>query len=467
MSAFLRVFPAVILAAFLAVPIRAQAPPPNVVFILADDVGWGDPSAYGNRRVETPHLDRMAEGGVLFTQAYMAGSVCSPSRTALLTGRFPAELRMFGHLGTQEINRRRAMPDYLDTDVPTIADLLKQAGYATAAFGKWHLGSGPEAQLPDAYGFETHKTTASNDPRGRNEWNLWAPELRPTATSLVVDEVLAFAADHRQEPFFVQAWLVDTHATLNPSEEQLAPFSHLSPPDVPYHGAMAVYFAALTEMDRQIGRLMDEIDRMGLGENTLIVFTSDNGPEAIEIGNASHSGVGSAGPFRGRKRSLYEGGIRVPWIVRWPAGAPAGRVDSTSIISGVDMLPTLSRLAGIAPPDDSLRDGEDVSDAFRGQGHTRTTPLHWEWRYNIVGHVWNVSPGMAARDGRWKLLMNPDGSRIELYDLLKDPRESDNVADEHPEIVRRLAERLHTWYAHLPEAPADARAGRDDYPWPR
>jgi N-acetylgalactosamine-6-sulfatase len=258
----------------------------------------------------------------------------------------------------------------------------------------------------------------------------------------------------------VQAWLLDTHARLQPDEKQLAAYPGLL-------GATRIYYAAATNADAQIGRLLRRLDELGLARNTLVIFSSDNGPEDIVIGNASEHGVGSAGPFRGRKRSLYEGGVRVPFIVRWPAAVPAGRVDNDTALASVDFLPTLCALAGVPLPPAYAGDGEDLSAALRGTPRGRTRPLFWEWRFRIFGHVHNRSPRLAIRDGRWKLLMNPDRSRVELYDIPRDPGEMDNQADRNPDIVSRLSRRLLDWHAALPEGPVEPEAGSNTYPWPR
>jgi arylsulfatase A-like enzyme len=256
------------------------------------------------------------------------------------------------------------------------------------------------------------------------------------------------------------------HATLNPTPEQMAPFERFSNPDLPHKSARTIYYASVADLDKQIGRLLDELGKRGLADNTLVVFSSDNGPEEIFIANAGHSGVGSPGPFRGRKRSLYEGGVRLPFIVRWPGHVPAGRIDDTSVISGVDFMPTVCAVAGVAMPTAHRPDGENVSDILFGRSRPRANPLFWEWRFNIMGHVSNRSPQLAIRDGDWKLLVNPDRSRLELYDIPRDPMQVDNVAGQQPEVVARLAERVLAWQRELPPGPSDATAGKNDYPWP-
>ncbi len=454
----------VLLAAIgLALPPARGEPParPNILFILADDWGWGDLGCYGHARIKTPRLDRLAREGTLFTSFYSSASVCSPSRAAFLTGRFPARLGLHGHLATHDQNAARGMPDRLDPAILTLPDLLRGEGYATGHYGKWHLGDGPDA--PADHGFDEWKVVGP----GPVGWDFFNDlEARPGSSAAILDAAGDFIERHRDRPFYVQAWLCDVHATLNPTAEQLAAYRGMARADLPFTNAHQVYWAAATDADRQIGRLLDRLDGLGLAENTIVVFSSDNGPEEIAIGNAGHSGVGSPGPFRGRKRSLYDGGIRVPFLVRWPAAMPAGRVDDATAIAGVDFLPSLCTLAGVPVPLELPIDGEDLSAALRGEVATRTKPLYWEWRFRIFGHVWNASPRLAARRDRWKFLINPDRSRAELYDVVADPGEQSNLAAAHPELVGPFADELIGWSSSLPPGPIDPGAGRADYPWP-
>jgi len=457
--------------AFAALTLPAWAPAagpaerkrrPNFVFVFADDLGWGDLGCYGNRQIRTPHLDELAKNGTLFTQFYVNGSVCSPSRTAIMTGHFPARYAIHGHLSTHRQNKARAMPDWLDPKVPNVAALLKDAGYATAHIGKWHLGSGVGAPDVRDYGFDFVGTGET----GGAAVTKADPYFRARSTALFVDEALQFIRNHRERPFYVQLWTLVPHATLHPTDEQMKPYERFAPRGVPYKGVKQIYYASVTDLDTQIGRLVKRIDELGLADDTVIAFSSDNGPEDLDIGNAVHSGIGSTGPFRGRKRSLYEGGIRVPFIVRWPNHVPAGKVDDTSVIAGVDWLSTICRLAGVTLAGDLKVDGQDMSPALLGEPRQRTKPLMWQWRFRIFGHTTNKSPMLAVREGKWKLLMNPDRSRVELYDIPNDPTEVDNLADRHPEVVRRLSEQLLTWQKTLPAGPVEATAGSNAYPWP-
>jgi N-acetylgalactosamine-6-sulfatase len=442
---------------------RGALKPPNILFILADDMGWGDLSCYGNPRMRTPNLDRLAAQGTLFTQFYVNGPVCSPTRSAFMTGMFPARNRIHGHFATEELNRQRAMPNFLDPKVPNIASALRSAGYRTGHFGKWHLGRWTGAPLPDAYGFERHMSVSSNETR----WEEMAPGFRARSSKWIVDNALEFIRNGPgSRPFYAQLWMLLPHAPLAPTPEQLEPFGKLQPgPHVPWPGAQQIYNASLRDLDTEIGRLFAELEKDGLDKETLVLFSSDNGPEDIHIVNASHSAFGSPGPFRGRKRSLYEGGVRVPGIFRWPGQIPAGRVDTQSVVSGVDLFPTAAILAGLPAP--AGVDGEDISDILRGRSRPRRTALHWEWRFNIAGYALNRSPILSIREGDWKLLFNPDGSRVELYNIPADPMEMDNLASVQQAVVNRLKTKALAWQKTLPPGPIEPSAGKNDWNWPK
>jgi N-acetylgalactosamine-6-sulfatase len=437
---------------------------PNIIFILADDLGWGDLGCYGHPLTRTPNLDQMAREGTLFTQFYVCGSVCSPSRCAFFTGQYPARHKIHGHYAAPEQNAARGMSQFLDPQVPNNAVLLKRVGYATAHVGKWHLGSNSGGPEPDKYGFD-YVGTGERDGANGPAADLY---FRAKSTEIFVNEILKFIEANREKPFYVQLWTLVPHATLNPTEEQLNEYTNLRAggANFPHQSAAQIFSASVTDLDKQIGRLVKRLDELQLSSKTLILFSSDNGPEDIHIRNAGHSGVGSAGPFRGRKRSLYEGGVRVPFIVRWPGHVPAARVDNTSVVAGCDFLPTLCKLAGADVPEDHMLDGEDVSDLLLGQSRERKTSLMWNWRFRIAGEVYHHSPMLAIRDGDFKLLLNPDKTRIELYDIPRDPTQLTNVAEKHPDLVNRLSYRVLAWHKTLPEGPTDPGAGQANYPWP-
>ncbi len=438
---------------------------PNILFILADDLGWGDLGCYGHRVLRTPNLDRLAREGTLFTDFYVNGSVCSPSRAAFMTGLYPARLRIHGHLADHRRNQARGMPDWVDPTVLFLPRLLKQAGYVTAHIGKWHLGHGPGAPEPREYGFDYYRCHLANGPRFEQEGK--DPYFRARSTAFFVDETIQFIERNRDKPFYVNLWTLVPHATLHPTPDQLRLYAFLKPGrNLPYYAARQIYYGTVTSMDRELGRLFRWLREQGLEDNTLILFSSDNGPEDIHIRNAGHSGVGSPGPFRGRKRSLYEGGIRTPFLVRWPGHVPAGKVNRSSVVSGVDFVPTLAALVGVRLPENYQGDGENMLDVLLGADRPRRRPLYWEWRFRIFGYHFHRSPMLAMRDGKWKLLMNPDRSRVELYDLEQDPGEVDNRAAEHPKLVEAMARKLLAWQKSLPPGPVQREAGSNAYPWP-
>ncbi len=441
-----------------------QDTPPNIVFIFLDDMGFGDPGCYGNRVIKTPNIDRMATEGTLFTNFTVASPVCSPSRVGVMTGQYPSRHGFHGHLAALEVNQQRGMPNYLDPGVETITKILKEAGYATGHFGKWHMG-GPQdnsAPPPSAYGIDVSGTVLSNGPGYNKEG-----DKRAYSSMRIMQHTLDFIEANSEKPFFVNCWLIDPHSVLAPSDEQLAEYPELRSRARGFSSATQVYNAVITDVDKEVGRLLQKLEQLGLEENTLVVFSSDNGPAPIWGGDTSHSGTGSVGPLRGCKASLYEGGIRVPFIVRWPGKSPSGKVDDQAVISGVDLLPTFCSLAGIKLSEDLKLDGEDISKAILGQPFERSKPLMWEYRYSPWGRHIQISPMLAMREGDWKLMMNPDGSRTELYNLSLNPCEVDNLANENPEIVRRMKTLLLNWHYDLPGRdfiPEDA--GSFDYPWP-
>jgi len=419
-------------------------PRPNIVFIFADDWGWGDLGVHGHPHVKTPNLDRLAAEGANFHQFYVANPVCSPSRAAVLTGHFPARYSLHQHFAGHASNRERGMPDWLDPQAPMLPRILRAAGYATAHFGKWHLTSSSITDAPglDAYGYD--ESAVFNGP---------GPQLRPERD---VDEAIQFIRAHRGRPFFINLWIHETHTPHFPTQESLRSHAHIGERE-------QVYAAVVADADRRIGRLLQALDALGLEKNTLIVFSSDNGPEVTgpeerrdqidETGRGygTHYSVGSTGGLRGRKRSLYEGGIRVPFIVRWPGRVPAGRIDRTTVISAVDLLPTFCAAAGVTLPQNYQPDGQDMLPALLGLEKRRAKPLFWEWRGSGAGDNW---PRLAVRQGDWKLLMDYGGKRVELYRVSTDKSESHEVSREHPEITVNLAAMALRWKESLPSEAA-------------
>ena len=437
--------------------------PPNVILILADDLGYGDLGVYGGE-IPTPNLDRLASQGLRFTQAYSAAPVCSPSRVGITTGQYPARHLINSYLDTRKRNREQGMRDYLDPSAPCIARAFQQAGYATAHFGKWHMGGGRDvgdAPLPSAYGLDETFTSFE----GLGDRVLWSNPLsrmseklgrgrivqaaKTETTRMFVDRAIDFVRRNRSRPFYLQLWPDDVHDPFEPRPDLLAKYSRFSA-----NSYLQQFYAVLDEMDRQIGRLIDAVDREGIANDTLIVFLGDNGPTAWpRYYREGLEPPGSAGGLRGRKWSLYEGGIREPLIVRQNGRIPAGRVDDQTVVCAVDFFPTLCRMAGVKPP--AVRfDGEDVSDAFLGRPRRRRNDLFWEYgrdaTYPYPGKPWDRSPNCALRSGNWKALVNADGSALELYDLGRSPVERENLAAKDPKRARELSSRLLAWRRSLP-----------------
>ncbi len=456
-------------AATLALPktLAAYEPSksrPNFVFIFVDDLGYGDLSCYGNNEISTPHIDSLARDGVRFTQFYVNSPICSPSRTAVTTGQYPQRWRIFSFLADRELNRRRCMADWLDPKAVTLPRLLKQAGYATGHFGKWHMGGGrdvDDAPLPQAYGLDESFVAFEglgdrlliNDDglskesaklgHGEITWSDWHER-----TGMFVDRTIDFIRRHKNQPFYINLWPNDVHDAHHPSQTQLDKFSHLAG-----EPQWQKFYAVLDELDRQIGRLLSALDELGLSDDTVIVFAGDNGPTAwphyYEKRQDDRAAPGLTGGLRGRKWSLYEGGIREPFIVRWRGTIPAGKLNETTVVAGIDLLPSLGTLAGLKLPEGYTPDGLDLSAALLGRAALpRQKPIMWEYGRHAGCRPFlkkDQSPHLAIRDGHWKLLMNARGTDIQLYSLEADVAEQTNVAGDHADVVKRLSHQLLEW----------------------
>jgi arylsulfatase A-like enzyme len=435
-------------ATALALPLAA-AERPNIVFILADDMGPGDLGCYGGTIAPTPHIDRLGAEGTRFTQYYSAAPICSPSRVGCTTGMFPARWRITSFLQERKGNRACEQDDFLEPSAPSVARLLKEAGYVTAHFGKWHMGGGrdvTDAPKFAAYGFDEHAGTwESPEPHPditATNW-IWSPQdkvKRWDRTAFFVDKTLDFLKWHQGQPAYVNVWLDDVHTPWVPDEAAQGAEARQETPEK--------LREVLIETDRQVGRLLTGLRELGIDRQTLVIFASDNG--ALPTFN----GRRSAG-LRGSKLSLYEGGIRLPFLVRWPDHVPAGRVDESSVLSAVDLLPTFCALGGAVVPASAGLDGEDQTAALLGQVKVRTRPLLWEYGRNNESFRYPAgrdrSPTLALRDGRWKLLINADGSDAELYDIIADRAESRNLASDYPDLVKQLSERVLAWRSSLPK----------------
>jgi len=445
---------ATLLAAFFSAEFSLEAKPasdrpPNVVFVFCDDLGWGDLACFGHPDVKTPHVDRLAAEGLRLGQFYVSSPVCSPSRAGLVTGRFPAELGLHYAMGGkagENYNSRR----WLDPELPTIYDIFSRAGYVTGHYGKWHMGEGErgknEAPPPSAYGIEESATTHSTGPKLRDKDH----ELtNANKSDVIAKRAVAFIQRHADRPFFLMLAFMDPHAVLDPTEEQMAPYLEHTHSQVRdrYRSSQTVYYAIISAIDAAVGRIIEELERQGILDETIIVFSSDNGPSPLWSSGTGHAGAGLAGPFRGVKGSLYEGGIRVPFVVRWPGRVPAGHLDMTSPVAATDMAVTLASLCGIDAVDlTKSMDGEDRSSIILGQPGPRQKPLFWEYRFSNWGRDIDSSPRLAVLDGEWKLLMNPDRSRVELYHLPEDMSETRDVAAYEKDRAENMSSAVLDWY---------------------
>ena len=435
-------------------------PGTNIIFVFIDDMGYGDLTCYGNHHAKTPEIDRLAKEGIRFTQFYVNAPICSPSRVAVTTGQYPARWKITSYLARREVNAKRGLAQFLDLKAPSLARTLQQAGYVTAHIGKWHMGGQRdvgEAPLIQEYGFDISLTNfeglgdrvlplMDNDTGGLKKLGLgvgseklgrgkitW--EKRYDVTARFVDRALGVIKQAQTEarPFYINLWPDDVHSP------------HLAPPSLRGDGSRSAHYSGvIKELDRQLGRLFDFVRRDStLHGNTLIVVASDNGPE--------HP-IGSSGGLRGSKGMIYEGGIRVPFIVWWPGGMPTsaqGTTDTSTVMAGFDLPSSLLSVTGQSFPSGTMQDGEDMSRAFRGQEVQRERPIMWMRPPDWAGRN-NDLPDLAIRDGKWKLLVNADGTNPQLYDLSSDTGEDQNLAQQRPKMTVRLSEQVLNWRRALP-----------------
>jgi len=407
--------------------VHAQPERPNFLFIFADDLGFGDLACYGHPYADTPNLDRLAAEGTLFRQFHVNGNVCPITRAGLMTGRNPSWFPNY-------------TDDYSFLGATTIMNILQDEGYTTGHIGKWNIGPDYNAEYAD-YGIDDLRITGSisGDPRGKE--------------GLRFDETLDFIEQYKDEAFYLNLWIYATHTPIDPPQNLIDHFAGLTIDRnmfgthmqenfdfVEANGGdideyMRIYLAEVWGLDLQVGRLLDKLDELGLTDNTVVVFSSDNGPERLK--DSRLEALGYSGGLRGEKHSFYEGGTRVPFIVRWPGEVPAGRVDDESIMFGMDWLTTVASLAG-APYNSNLFEGEDMADVWLGNTRSRTAPLFFRGLKNFNKKY--------MRYGRWKLHVDEE----ELYDLANDEYEFVNLYNDRPDIVAELLVSYSAWEATLP-----------------
>ncbi len=425
--------------------------PPHIILILTDDMGYGDiRSFFGSSLIATPNIDRLAQSGMSLTQYYSAAPICSPSRAGILTGNYPGRWNFCTYLDSKKHNRDAEQADFLDPLAPSMARMFKNAGYATGHFGKWHLGGGRDVNNAPGfakYGFDEYASTyESPEPDNlltATNW-IWSDKdsiKRWERSAYFIDRTLNFLAKHPDQPCFINLWPDDVHTPWVPqpgNDTAAYPKNRQGKP---------AFQQVLKEYDRQIGHLLEGLQKMGMAENTIIVFTSDNGP--LPSFQASRS----AG-LRGTKLSLYEGGIRMPFIISWPAKIKPGTRDTASMVTGVDLLPSLLGLSGMTLPKDYRTDGLDRSAVFKGKPSVRSADMYWEYGRNEIAYAYpkgrDRSPNLAIRSGEWKLLLNDDGTDLQLYQVVQDPGETNNVSKQFPAIAKKLQSKLLLWRKQLP-----------------
>ncbi|MBB5351209.1 putative sulfatase [Haloferula luteola] len=443
----------------LVTGLQAAPDKPNILFVFIDDMGWGDFSCFGNAQVETQHIDQLASEGLRFEQFYVNSPICSPSRTAISTGQYPQRWKIHSYLDNRAQNERRGMAQWLDPKAPMLARYLHQAGYATGHFGKWHMGGQrdvADAPLITEYGFDASLTNFEGlgprvlpicDPHNgkpTHPWDLGSAGLghgpiewedRSKVTTRFAEAALDFIkkAESSDTPFYVNLWPDDVHSPFFPPGNRQG------------DAKRKLYQRVLDSADEQLAPILDYVRRSEkLRGNTVIVVCSDNGPEP---------GAGTAGPFKGHKTELYEGGVRSPLIVWSPgflAADQAGKTNTQSVLAAIDLVPSLLELAGVEAPDAHF-DGQARLATFLGKStESRDKPLFFRRPPDRPGNENQDLPDLAVRDGQWKLLCEYDGSEPQLYNLDSDREETQNLASKKPKIVARLTRELLAWHQAMP-----------------
>ncbi|MEW4455401.1 arylsulfatase [Bremerella sp. JC817] len=429
---------------------QAETKKPNIIYILADDLGIGDLGCYGQEKFETPNLDRLAAEGMKFTQHYSGSTVCAPTRSVLMTGLHTGHTPVRGNAEVKPVGQ-----EPLPGDTVTLPELLKTAGYATGAFGKWGLGYPGSEGDPNHQGFDvfygyncqrnahTYYPTWMYDNQTKIEF-----DGKTYSHDLIMDHALQFIRDNKDKPFFCYLPITIPHAAMHVSEEYVKPFrekfsefedkvgKYAGPP---VKNPIAAFAGMCTKMDDDVGRVMHLVKELGLDDNTIILFSSDNG--AHQEGGHDPVFFNSNGPYRGHKRDLTDGGIRAPFMVRWPGHVKAG-TESDMISAHWDVLPTLCELAGVEVP--TGLDGISMVPTLTDKGdQPQHEYLYWEF--------FERGGKRAVRLGKWKGIQlnmtNKPNAPIEIYNIEEDLEEQNNVADKHPEVVaqvKRIFDEAHT-----------------------
>lgn len=441
---------------------NGQSARPNIVFILADDLGWADLGCCGSTFYETPNLDRLARQGMRFTTAYAACNCCSPTRASILTGKYPARLHVTDWIpGTRFPWAKLRPPDWtqhLPLEEVTLAEALKSAGYATAAVGKWHLGGGN--CLPEKQGFDLN---FAGDARGLPPSYFW-PYGIPTIktgqpgeylTDRLTDEALKFVETNRERPFFLYFAHYTVHAPLQAKQELIGKYKAKLRPGQQQKNP--IYAAMIESLDQSVGRVLDKLEALGIAGQTIIIFTSDNGGFLVATSNA---------PLRGGKGFPYEGGHRVPLLVRWPGTTQPGSLCHDPVVS-TDFYPTILELTGVRGDErhNASVDGVSLAPLLKQTDKPVRDEIYWHYpHYNVM---WQKPYG-AVRQGDYKLIEFYEDQRIELYNLKNDLSETTNLAGQMPDRVTTLREKLSAWRervgAQLPLPNPDYDPARANQP---
>jgi arylsulfatase A len=422
-----------------------QSKPLNVIILFADDLGWGDLGCQGHPYVKTPAIDRLAAEGCRLTNFYVTAPVCSPSRAGLITGRIQ------NRFGMQHLIRDTGprIFHHVPLEEPSLPRLLKSAGYTTAHIGKWHLsfvGQEGEPTMKE-YGYDfslilgASRHGSYRDSKWQRDGERYETPNRWTA-DVYVDEAIDFIERAGDKPFFINLWSFAPHQQVDCAPQYRDLYSDRTEGEQYFYGAV-------TQMDEQYGRLLKYLDDKGLRDDTIVIFSSDNGPEPHLI-PWSDRGRGSTGGLRGGKHHLYDGGIRVPGIVRWPGITQAGSV-SREVCWTPDILATLCAVNGIRTDARFPLDGIDLRPALRGEKLTRGQPMYWQFPFGVdlSSGIRATAPGLAIRDGVWKLHCDTEFKNVELYNMDIDMNEKWNMQTAHADVAERLLSKVQEIYAEV------------------
>ena len=459
-------------ALVLGLAMPAGAARMNVVFILVDDWGWADAGVQGSDFFETPNIDRLAREGMRFTQAYAAAAICSPTRAAILTGKFPARLDLtIWHEGAvrggpknKRLRAPKAQPN-LPREEVTLAELFKQHGYSTAHIGKWHLGKA--AFYPETQGYDVNiggtywGAPATFHWPYRGPWSKSDPELRyvPVGpgrsgdylTDKLTDHALHFIEQQREQPFFLSLWFHTVHTPIEGRPELVKRFKSKRPGK---HHKHPEYAAMVASMDENVGRVLRQLDELKLADNTAVILTSDNGGVDFPTAKSGNRPPTRNVPYRSGKGTLYEGGLRVPLIIRWPGRTHPGS-ECAAQVTSQDFFPTLADALGQA--DAPQHDGESLLPLLRDpKAQLAREALYWHYPHYYP----RMTPGSAVREGDWKLIHYYEGNRLELFNLQNDPGETNNLAAAQPARAQALRGKLDAW-----RKAVDAKAPTPNPAW--